>query len=315
MRCRFQRGRDRHCQRMGSLNSSRSVLERHWDTFITQADFDYLANIGINTVRLPIGYWNLGPDYVEGTAFEAVGSVYQNCWPRIVRAINQAGKAGLGVLVDLHGAPGSQNGQPHSGISDGQTHLFDVPANMDKTVNVLTFLAKTFAPVNNVVGIQLLNEPQYGPTLEDFYTRAIEVIRYTSSLAGRLPLYLHDGFDVTRFSKFVAARTDFIVQDHHSYFVFTPSDKAESGSQHLVDVNSTIAESLLQTAAAQRRNLVVDEWSCALTPESLQKDDNADAVQKQFGAEQMRVYSNATAGWAFWCKVLSPLFAMFTDVS
>jgi len=152
----------------GSVDSARAVLERHWDTFITESDFEYLAKIGINTVRLPIGYWNLGPDFVQGTAFESVSPVYQNSWPRVVRAINQAGKYGLGVLVDLHGAVGSQNGQQHSGISDGQTNLFSVPSNMDKTINVLTFLAQQLGPVNNVVGIQILNEPQYVPELTSF---------------------------------------------------------------------------------------------------------------------------------------------------
>ena len=28
---------------------------RHWDTFITEADFANMASMGINTVRIPIG--------------------------------------------------------------------------------------------------------------------------------------------------------------------------------------------------------------------------------------------------------------------
>jgi len=39
----------------GSVDNARQVLERHWDEWITEADFAYLASIGINTVRLPIG--------------------------------------------------------------------------------------------------------------------------------------------------------------------------------------------------------------------------------------------------------------------
>jgi glucan 1,3-beta-glucosidase len=151
-----------------SPTDARAVLERHWDTFITEADFQYLSSIGINTVRLPIGYWNLGPQFMQGTAFEWVSQVYQNSWFRVVRAINQAGRAGLGVIVDLHGAVGSQNGQQHSGVSDGKTGLFSDPGNMDKTIAVLTFLTQQLAPVNNVVGIQVLNEPVYDPGLENF---------------------------------------------------------------------------------------------------------------------------------------------------
>jgi hypothetical protein len=39
----------------GGVDGARQVLERHWDEWITESDFAYLASIGINTVRLPIG--------------------------------------------------------------------------------------------------------------------------------------------------------------------------------------------------------------------------------------------------------------------
>jgi glucan 1,3-beta-glucosidase len=152
----------------GSSHGARGVLERHWDTFINQSDFEYLAGIGINTVRLPIGYWSLGPYFCQDTPFEGVAEVYQNAWGRVVRAINMAGEAGIGVLVDLHGAIGSQNGQPHSGISNGNTDLFNDPSHMDKTINVLSFLMQQLVYVTNVVGIQILNEPQNLPDLPGF---------------------------------------------------------------------------------------------------------------------------------------------------
>lgn len=154
----------------GSLASAQSVLERHWDTWINETDFKYLASIGINTVRIPVGYWNLGPYYCQDTPFQAVAQVYQNSWPRIVRAINMAADAQIGVLIDLHGAIGSQNGQPHSGISDGGINMFSNPLNMDKTINVLMFLMQQLSSVTNVVGIQILNEPKNLPELEDFCT-------------------------------------------------------------------------------------------------------------------------------------------------
>lgn len=161
----------------GSVDNARSLLERHWDTFITKSDFDYLSRIGINTVRLPIGYWNLGPDFTKGTPFENVAPVYQNSWPRVKRAINMANDAGLGVLVDLHGAVGSQNGQAHSGVSTGGVQLFDNQGNVDKTMNVLKFLTKELANVTNVVGIEILNEPKAVAGLEDFCKYRFDRIR------------------------------------------------------------------------------------------------------------------------------------------
>lgn len=89
---------------------SRQLLERHWDTWITDADFAYLRSIGINTVRIPIGFWSLGPEWCDGTPFEDVRDVYEESWPRVLRAVKIAEGYGIGVLIDLHGAPGSQNG-------------------------------------------------------------------------------------------------------------------------------------------------------------------------------------------------------------
>lgn len=75
----------------GSKASARALLEKHWDTFIGPADFAYLAGIGINTVRLPIGYWSLGPEFCKGTLFESVADVYTNSWSRVLQAIRWAG--------------------------------------------------------------------------------------------------------------------------------------------------------------------------------------------------------------------------------
>ena len=38
------------------------ALHEHWQSFITREDFAWLAGIGINAVRIPIGHWLFGPD-------------------------------------------------------------------------------------------------------------------------------------------------------------------------------------------------------------------------------------------------------------
>lgn len=57
--------------------------------------------LGINTVRLPIGYWMLGPEFCAGTAFEHVSGAYINAWSQITNAVNLAAQYGIGVLIDL----------------------------------------------------------------------------------------------------------------------------------------------------------------------------------------------------------------------
>ncbi|KAL0573271.1 Glucan 1,3-beta-glucosidase 3 [Marasmius crinis-equi] len=259
------------------------ILQKHWDTFITQPDFDYLASIGINTVRLPIGYWSLGPAFCQDTPFQDVSHVYADSWNRVLRTLQMAEDAGIGVLVDLH---------------DGHVGLFENQDNMDKTISVLEFLVGQLAPLNNVVGVQILNEPNDDPKLIPFYSDAITKMRAVSAEAAELPLYIHDAFNLPKYIDFVNNRTDFVVLDHHSYFVFTPSDAAEPASQHTSDINTQVSDELKSNLP--RHNVVVGEWSCALTPESLEHEENKDQSVRDFCRTQLDVYTEDTAGWAFW---------------
>ncbi|KAG8726132.1 Glucan 1,3-beta-glucosidase 3, partial [Ceratobasidium sp. 423] len=287
----------------GNSGSARAVLEKHWDTWITEDDFAWLQQIGINTVRIPIGYWSLGVPYCRDTPFEAVANIYEQSWPRVLRAISWASKRNIGVLIDLHGAPGSQSGQSHAGTSDGKIGLFNDEENVKKTIEVLTYLTQQLVPVSNVVGIQILNEPQNIATLPNFYDRVIDSLRKVSPEAAHFPFYIHDGFDLERFSGYVGKRQDFVVQDHHSYFVFTPEDSSKPVGDHISNVNSSIMSSLAAASKRARHNLVVDEWSCALSPDSLSKlPDGAtqQAARKVFCGAQSSAYLRTTAGWSFW---------------
>ncbi|KAJ6547445.1 glycoside hydrolase superfamily [Mycena capillaripes] len=284
----------------GSASCARMVLENHWDTFMSDSDFFNLSSIGINTVRLPIGYWSLGPGFCQDTPFDAVSDVYSNSWSSIVHFINMAGMAGIGVLVDLHGAIGSQNGQPHSGISDGHAGLFNSTVNTEKTLAVLAFLTRQLCRVSNIVGIEILNEPLDSPELIEFYNTAISMMRQIP-YAESFPVYIHDAFNLAEFSDLIANRSDFVVQDHHSYFVFTPQDGKKPASQHTKEIKTAISDSLAKAYTNQRGNLVVGEWSCALAPNSLSGEpDEKMAAVRDFCNVQLQVYSNTTAGWSFW---------------
>lgn len=66
--------------------------------------------------RIPVGYWSIDllpyEPYVQGA------------FPYLIRAVNWARELGLKVLLDLHGAPGSQNGQDNSGLQGGSIYRF-----------------------------------------------------------------------------------------------------------------------------------------------------------------------------------------------
>jgi glucan 1,3-beta-glucosidase len=84
--------------------------------------------------------------------------------------------------------------------------------------------------------------------------------------------------------------------------VYTPEDAEESATDHTKDIGSSIQSSLQNASSELERNIVVDEWSCALPPESLFQEADTDAAQSNFCQAQMNVYGNVTAGWAFWSE-------------
>jgi aryl-phospho-beta-D-glucosidase BglC (GH1 family) len=87
-------------QKYGSVEAAR-MLSPHWDNWITESDFAAIAANGLNHVRIPIGYWAI--DGKEG--------VYpQGQYPYLFKAVDWCKKYGLKAIIDLHGAPGSQNG-------------------------------------------------------------------------------------------------------------------------------------------------------------------------------------------------------------
>ncbi|WFD00467.1 hypothetical protein MYAM1_003216 [Malassezia yamatoensis] len=281
------------------LQSAQSALERHWDTWVTEDDFKTMKSVGINTVRLPIGYWSAGPDFLNNTAFEPYASVYQNSFKYVKRAIYWANKYNIGILIDLHAAYGAQNSQAHSGFSTGKVNFY-TNTNEKRTAEFLVWLTKQFADVTNVVGIELLNEPQNNDRLWPWYNSTMNEMRQVNKYAKQLPLYFHDAFSPSTGAKFAAQRDDFVVQDTHSYYVYTKEDQAMTVSEHTSEIKGQILTSMQGMAKTARGNMVVGEWSCALNPNSFRSSTQRRKSNAEFCQAQMDTYRNATAGALFW---------------
>lgn len=70
-------------------------LSQHWNSFITQDDFNEIASFGLNHVRIPLGFWALNP--LDGDPY------VQGQLEVLDQAIGWAKNAGLKVMLDLHG--------------------------------------------------------------------------------------------------------------------------------------------------------------------------------------------------------------------
>ncbi|KAF7791719.1 hypothetical protein EIP86_002743 [Pleurotus ostreatoroseus] len=294
--------------------NAKEVLERHWDTWITEQDFAWLVDRGLNTVRLPIGYYHLcgvDPSVLEGTDFTGLGHVFSGAWNRITGAIVMAQRYGLGVLIDLHAAPGKQNRDAHGGTS-GEPRFFD-KKNMSHTIQVLTtllvhlnsFCATHDPPLVNIVGIELLNEPMQNPSLEKWYLEAIRRLRQVSPM----PVYISDSWATDQYAGYIHAHSTeipFTVLDHHLYRCFTQEDIHTPVNQHayqLTDPNAGTPQMFARVAQKLQEagsDLIIGEWSGALNPGSLAGVGDETSARRQYVGAQLALFDKFCAGYFFW---------------
>jgi len=161
-------------------------MRQHLNTFVTESDFAWIASHGFNAVRVPVGFWNaLGAADGFGGLSPFVPSNPDESLAVLDRMFDWAHAHGLQVLLDLHGAPGSQNGADHSGCDVAGIGWSDGSTTVAMTLKTIEVLAQRFGAHPALLGLELLNEPAWkvewghGLLLE-FYLRALARIRHYS---------------------------------------------------------------------------------------------------------------------------------------
>jgi glucan 1,3-beta-glucosidase len=237
-----------------------NTLKQHWDTWITESDFQAIANAGLNHVRLPIGYWafdvSAGEPYIQGQL------------PYLYKAVNWAQTYGLKVIIDLHGAPGSQNGFDNSGQTLPFPQWQTQTSYVQRTNAIIKTLANMYkdSPVASV--ITPLNEPagfdgeQVLNVTKQYYYDSYGNIRYPygSSRQSNNIVMIQDAFQPATYWNGFMPPPQFqgVILDTHIYQTFSNEMNAWSFDQHIqaaCETKSNLTVSQLW--------LVVGEWSPA----------------------------------------------------
>ena len=181
-------------------------------------------------------------------------------------------------------------------------------------VRQLTRITESSAPfLSNLVGIELLNEPQPGSNhavLEQWYIETSRAIRQVNP---HIPIFIGDSWSTDHYASFVERQSShsalpFLVLDHHLYRCFTDSDTNTTVQQHvsnLSDPNSNTVQMLARvsqklSAPSVGGALVIGEWSGALNPGSLHGIENEIEHRRDFVKAQLALYEAHCAGWFFW---------------
>lgn len=243
-------------------DGAKAVLEPHWKSWVTKADFEKIKGLNFNMVRLPVGYWafdNSGTPYVTG----------QEAY--VDQAIQWAQETGLKIMIDLHGLPGSQNGFDNSG------QRFDSPAGplwqkidpgATNTLRILDMIQSKYGDAKYdsvVMGIELANEP-LGPVLDleqikTFHRNGFWQQRKHSQ--SRVVVMSDAFYPTNTYNNFLTPSdggAQNVALDHHEYQAFSPAEVARTPWEH----RQAVCNSVTKYDGADKWTFV-GEWSGAMT--------------------------------------------------
>ena len=298
-------------------DSAQRILQTHWQTFITRDDFAWLAEIGINAVRIPIGHWIFGGDYPYHARYGHTNAPYVVGGLEILdQAFAWALAFDIKIVLDLHAAPGSQNGFDNSGMKD-VCEWHTQAQYLTHSLDVLERLAKRYAAHPALHGIQVLNEPRWDiPTdyLKHYTLLAYQRIRHYCA-ADRVAVIFHDGFRSFRDYTGFMQEPDYenVILDIHRYQCFTSEDVNADIFTHIRKAADQWKCEADEIISDLRHKTYVGEWSLGLDlkmmtlwSESLLSDDSKemDAFQihqayRGYAAAQLLTFEKYL-GWFFW---------------
>jgi endoglucanase len=146
--------------------AERSLVATYEQNWITSADLDNLHSAGLNAVRIPI-WWGM----FFSLSAPAQSNFRSDGFTLLDAIINDCASRGIYVILDLHGAVGSQSGsedtgQQNAGGSSTGTYF------TNSTQQALTtwlwgqiathYAAANFGNAATIAGFDLLNEPTGG---------------------------------------------------------------------------------------------------------------------------------------------------------
>lgn len=149
------------------------------DNYVTEADIDFIASTGANTIRVPFHYKLFtDEDYMGLTA-------NQDGFARIDQLVEWCRGKGIYLILDMHDAPGGQTGD-NIDDSYGYPWLFESEASQALYCDIWKRIADHYKNEPVILGYDLLNEPiapyfenqaELDAKLADIYKMGVDAVR------------------------------------------------------------------------------------------------------------------------------------------
>ncbi|KAJ8619175.1 hypothetical protein MRB53_015361 [Persea americana] len=242
-------------------------------------------------LRVPVGWW-IASDPTPPWPF--IGGSLQ----ALDNAFSWAVKYSLKVIIDLHAAPGSQNGWEHSGARDGFQDWGETDANIQQTVDIIDFLTARYAKNPSLIAIELINEP-LSPhvsleSLTKYYKAGYNAVRKHSSTAYVIMSNRLGPANHQELFPLASGRNRTVIDVHYySFFDSVFLNMTVKANIDFIYTNRSAQLNAMTTSNGPKT--FIGEWVAEWKVEGAKKED-----YQRFAKVQMDVYSRATFGWAYW---------------
>ncbi len=163
---------ENHVLELIGPDEANNFWELYRTNYVAQADIDKIAEWGFNHIRVPFHYKQF---------YDSTGTETPIGYTIIDELITWCQPHNMYIILDMHCAPGAQNGGPISD-SDGIARLWLEDSYKELTIQIWKEIATYYADHTLIAGYDLINEPVLpsGVSLEEFkqlYVDITEAIR------------------------------------------------------------------------------------------------------------------------------------------
>ena len=258
---------------------SKEFWEDYRKNFVSRADIDQIAEWGFNHIRLPFHYKQFHTeDGSTPIGYEIVDSLLSWCEPY-----------NMYVILDMHCAPGAQNGGPISD-SDGIARLWLEEDKKELTVEIWREIAEYYSDNTLIGGYDLINEPvlPQGVTLSEFKQLYIDITQAIREVDQNHIVFIEGNWYGTDFSGFTPPWDDNMSYSFHKYWGET-------------DIST------IQSYLTMRNTYDIPLWM----------GESGENSNSWYYEALVKLLEENNIGWNFWChkkadKITSPYSAIIS---
>jgi endoglucanase len=209
-------------KRFGAAGAAR-VQAAFRNAWLNESDFDRIRAAGLNCVRLPF----LSSQIAEPASLA-----------KIDQAVAWAGARGIYVILDMHGAPGSQSDQDHTGMA-GRNEFFKDPINVTRAETIWTQVARRYRDNPAVAGYDLVNEPTGTPNSDTLYVVTDRLYRAVRAADPTHLVFIEDGYTGIQYMPFPGpcGWTNVVYSTHYYDFkAKSADDQANKSAEYIASV-------------------------------------------------------------------------------